>query len=565
MLARLEIRDFALIRETHLDLAPGLNVVTGATGVGKTLVLAALELLLGARARADRLGPEGRATVTGLFELGPELSGELGELADAPVDDGELLVRRTAEAGGRNRCSVNGGLATVGTLRAIGERLIDIHGQNEHQSLLRPAAQLEVLDRFGGHDDDRAAFAALREELRDASRRLEAVETGRRERAARLDHLEHVVGEIAGAELAPGELEELEAARRRLRDAERFREALATSGDRLYEGETAVVSELGAIRRRLEDVLDLAPSLEKVLETIEEARVGVEDAAFALRELSREAEDDPRRLEEIEDRIQRIRELCREHGPTVEDVLRTAEEGSEELERLRREEADEGGLRARVGELETKLSKAGAKLVAARLATGERLAKEVAPELADLGLTEARLGCVHLPPPEDAAPLEASGPTGPGRFRLTVATNPGAEPGPLGQVASGGELARIMLALKTRLARADRVPVLVFDEVDANVGGRLGAVVGAKMAALARHRQVLCVTHLPQIAAFADRHFRVRKSVDDTEAVTSVEPLEGEARIEELAEMLGGGSKESRAQAKALVEEADRRRSTAET
>jgi DNA repair protein RecN (Recombination protein N) len=558
MLARLEIRDFALIREAHLDLAPGFNVLTGATGVGKTLVLAALDLLLGGRARADRLGADGSASVAGLFHLEDGIAGEIESLGDCGVHEGEVLVRRTAEAGGRNRCSVNGTMATVATLRSLGERLVDIHGQNEHQSLLRPAAQLEVLDRFAGLTESRDAFAGLRAALAEAVDRLTELERDRDERASRLDYLDHVVTEIVDSAPKAGEIEDLERTGRRLREVERYREALVTSCDRLYECDGAIASEIAGVVRRLQDVADLDEGVAAIVDALEEARVGVEEAAFALRERTREADEDPARLDEVETRLDLLHDLCRKHGPTEEDVLRTVDEASEEIQRLQHDEMDHTGLAARIEELREGLVAAGESLVSARLEAGGHLADGVAGELADLGMEGARIEIVHVPPPAGSDVLEGSTSSGPGRFEIRVATNPGAEPMPLQRIASGGEVARIMLALKSRLAQADRIPVIVFDEVDTNVGGRLRTVLGAKISALARHRQVLCVTHLPQIAAFADRHLRVTKAQGADDTVTSVSVLSDEERLAELAEMLGGdaGAETALAQARALLGDA---------
>ncbi len=471
------------------------------------------------------------------------------------------MSRSTATAGKRNRCSLNGSVATVAALRALGEHLIDIHGQNEHQSLLRPAAQLEVLDRFGGLEDARAEFALIRGELLAAHEHRAELERDRQLRAERREMLERTVREISEAAPVVGEDEELEQTCRRLRHAERYRAALETSGDALYEGDDSVATRLGGVLRRLREVEDLDPEVARIAEALEEARIGIEEAAFALRERTRDAEDDPARLSEIESRLDLLHELTRRYGPGLEQVVRTCDEADEELLSRRRDETELEELGARIEEYEQRLAAAGDALVTRRLEAGERLATEVVAELADLGMTAARLEVAHVPPAEDTDALTGSTASGPGRFELRIATNPGSDPRPLQQIASGGEVARVMLALKGRLAHSDRIPVIVFDEIDANVGGRLGTIVGAKMATLARHRQVVCVTHLPQIAAFAERHFLVTKSAGKDDTETRVDVLSDSRRVDELADMLGGdaGAEAARAQARALLDEAARR------
>jgi len=562
MLARLEIRGFALIREADLDLDAGFNVLTGATGVGKTLVLAALELLLGGRARSDRLSADG-ASVSGLFHLDEETARDVETLIDDragdSIVDGELLLRRDIDGSGRNRCRINGTTVTVAILRTVGERLVDIHGQNEHQSLLRPREQLAALDRFAGLDGDREEFARLREELAEDTDRRRALTGGRDERESRLDWLNHVVDEIVELSPRAGERAELELECRRLREAEHIGAALARHHESLHEAEGSMTDLLAAALRELGEVAEIDPRLAPVVEELAGARVTIEEAAATLRSCAEGATADPARLEEVEERIDALSDLIRKHRVSDEaELLEVVDRASEEISNLQTDETDLSGLDERIAKQREELARRGAALTKARLAGGEKLAREVALEIEDLGMKDTRLSFAHVPPPGDADLLEASGPSGVGRVELRVATHASAEPGPLQRIASGGELARVMLALKSRLAQADRIPVLVFDEVDANIGGRLGSVVGTKIAGLARRRQVISVTHLPQIAAFAERHLKVEKRTDDTTAATSIVVLGGDARRDEIAEMLGGPTETARAQAVALLDEAAR-------
>jgi DNA repair protein RecN (Recombination protein N) len=526
MLAELEIRDLALLARARLSLRPGLVALTGATGVGKSLVLEALGLLAGGRASPEivRTGADA-AVVRGLFQLDAARAAEAaGALGIDPPEGGEILIERRVEAGGRGRATANGSPVTVAALREAARRLVEIHGQSEHQRLLDPRAQAELLDRSGGCEEARARFTEALRGAREARTRRADLEGRRRERLARIDLLDHAVATLGRAALRPGEKADLERERARFDGAERYLGDLHAAVEALSEGEGSAADRLGAARSALGRAADLEPRLAAARDRVEEALAAAADAAREAARARDGAEFEPARREAVEERL--------------EDAIAATAEATRELATLRAEEEDRASASGREAAAAKSLAAAGRALVKSRRAAAKSLEKGVLAGLGDLSLGAARFSVAVGEGEGDL--VETASEAGPGPVEFLFSANPGEPLLPLARVASGGELARVSLALRARLAAADRTPVLVFDEVDAEVGGRLGPAVAEKLRAVATGRQVLVVTHLASIAAAADQHLRVAKEVAGGRTTAAVEELSGAARERELAEMLHG-------------------------
>ncbi len=578
MLRLLSISDFATIDRLDLELAPGFNVLTGETGAGKSLIVDALGLLLGGRAHGTmvRAGAE-RARVEGVFlldERGRErVAGLLGDSeADAAAD--EVIVSREVSADGRGVCRVNGRLAPLRLLSDLGELLADIHGQGQHLSLLRVREHADILDRHAG-------LWGLRTQVADQVRRLQAVRreisehvTDERETARRADLLGYQTREIADAAPRSGEDEELVRERGLLANAEQIL-ALADQAYRsLYdEGESggAAADLLGSAAADLARLERLDPALTQTRETAEALESQAAELAHTIRSYSDGIEYSPQRLQQVEERLDVIAGLKRKYGDTIDDVIAFAERAETEMESLTHHEERLEGLKVEEAELLERVGELAGGLSMARREAAGRLTSDVEAELRELAMEATRLGVeITQSPSEDGVPFagEASGgsemgrvavgPSGADRVEFVVSPNPGEPLRPLARIASGGEAARLMLAVKVVLTGADRVPTLVFDEVDAGVGGRTGAAIGRKLSRLGSEHQVLCVTHLPQIACFADRHIRVGKSPEAGRVTTHAAPVVGAERAEEISQMLGGSGETSLLNAEELLDQAAR-------
>ena len=535
MLVELRIRDYAVVEDLTLELGPGLNALTGETGAGKSIIVGALSLLLGERASSEvvRAGAE-RATVEAVFDV-HELDG-VRALADDHgfrVDDGLLILRREVAAEGRNRAWVNGSPATAGTVGALGSALVDLHGQHEHQTLLRSRDQRAILDAYGGCTHLAEAVEERYEAVRRLDEELEAREARRRDVEARADFLRFQLGEIDGAGLGPGEDEALEAELGRHEHAEELVRGTSNLHEGLYEAEGSVVERLDEARRALERLARFDPELGSMLEQLTEALHLVQDVGRRSGGYAASVDHDPERLEELRARLDRIARLKRKYGPELADVLETAQRVRTELADFDDADHDLERIRKERHEAVEALSSVAAELSARRRAAAERLEESIAPVLPELGLDgatfEVRL-TTHDPISKGGAESVA----------FLVSPNRGFEPMPLARIASGGELSRIMLALKAILAAVDRVPVLVFDEIDAGVGGVVATAVARKLAEVAARHQVFVVTHLPQVASRAAAHLLVEKGARDGRTTTAARLLEGDARVEEIARMLGG-------------------------
>lgn len=551
MLAELRIQNFAIIDHLELRFEPGLVVLTGETGAGKSIIIDAVELLLGGRAEATVIrSGEPAALVEGTFRIAEAVREPVLAILEREglLDDPEhLVLGREVRREGRNLARVNGRTVNLALLRELGEHLVDVHGQSEHLSLLRVPAHLDLLDRYAQAEPLRQAYAETYQELSRVRQELARLRQREREAAQRADFLAFQVNEIEAAALEPGEEERLREERTRLANAEQLalltEQAIAALDEGM--GEAPAASDLlGQAVEALEDLARIDASLKETRDEAQALLEQVSDLARRLRVYRESVEFNPQRLDEVEERLDLIRTLQRKYGETIEAVLAYAEQARQELEAITHAEERIEALEAEERRLLEALGEKGRALSEARRQAAERLTQAIEAELADLRMAGARFG-VDLRWEDDEAgvPIDgrrvAFGPRGLDRVEFLVAPNPGEGLKPLAKIASGGETSRLMLGLKGVLAAADATPTLIFDEIDQGIGGRVGAVVGEKLWRLARQHQVLCVTHLPQLAAFADQHLKVEKVVVGGRTVTRVQQLRGEARQTELAQMLG--------------------------
>jgi DNA repair protein RecN (Recombination protein N) len=545
MLRELHISNLAVITDVRIELDPALNCFTGATGAGKSLVIGALELLLGLRSPAEMLRPgaeEGR--VSGVFELrDPKLAAEIARAGDVDLgnDGNEILLTRRLYASGRSSVSLNGNPITLSMLKNVAECLVDIHGQHDQQFLLKPANQLDVLDEFGGLLPLRGRYAEVYRQLAETRQRLEDLASGDQLRKQQLDLYTFQAEEIDKAELDAAEYPELQSRAAVLRNVERLKRDAAAAHEALYESDSAIVERLRGIIGVLSESATLDDKLKNVAQTIRDATIQLEEASYDLSRYLDRLDVDPGELAEVEDRLNTIHRTLNKYGESVETVLAYREEIGTKIAELQKDAADSGSLDKLIAPLSRDLAKLGGELTESRQKTAAKLAPLIEKQLTELGMEKAKF-TVSLTPAAPSIPgvdLPAQ-PSGFDALEFIMQTNPGQLAQPLRKIASGGEMSRVMLALKGILAASDRVSVLVFDEIDSNVGGRLGSVIGAKLRDLGTHHQVLCITHLPQIACFADRHLTVRKEVTGNTTHTTVRAMEGEERLHELAEMIGG-------------------------
>jgi DNA repair protein RecN (Recombination protein N) len=547
MLLSLTIDNVVLIEHQVLEIEPGFNVLTGETGAGKSMVVDALALVLGGRARPEIVrGGAREAEIAALFEIEPgSRVGAKLEAAGVPCD-GELVVRRVVQAEGRSRAFLNGKLSTAAQLGDLGPDLCDISSQHESVSLTDPATHLEYLDAYGRLESQRDALGTQVAELAALVREIDRVREAERGRAEREDFLVFQLREIE--DLAPtlGEETELEGERARLRHAEKLVQATQGAADRLYEGEDAVCDQLARLSADLDGAAAIDPSLAPLARSVEGARSELADAARALSRYAAGIEANSERLAEVDERWSRLQKLLRKHGPTTTELLAYKTE-------LQRQVAELAGADELRSELEAKrdaclaaVASEARSLSRKRRDAAAKLADAIGKELGGLGMGRARVivdvSPVPAPqagelPPVDGARLTANGID---RVEFLIAPNKGEDPRPLRRIASGGELSRALLALKRVLAEKGPAGLYVFDEVDAGVSGAIAEVIGRAIADVARHRQVLCITHLPQIAALADTHYVVDKVEGRERTRTSVRRLSNSERVEEIARMIGG-------------------------
>lgn len=558
MLVELSIHNVAIIDRLRVAFEPGMNALTGETGAGKSIIIDALGAVLGGRVGAEllRTGAD-RARIEAVFDLSTSVDTVLMDLLDEAGierEDGTLILTREIGANGRSVARINGQTVTAALLSRVGERLVDIHGQSAHLTLLRSATHLDYLDAYAGLLPQRAALGALVAEVRAIQRERASLEQDDRERNRRVDLLSFQAEEIADARLRPGEDDELRTERQRLANATGL-QTVADAAYRLLREATpprgpSILDGLREVARNLSELAKLDPALAEAESEVDEMVYLLEDVAATVRTYRDTIEDNPQRLEAVEERLATIRDLQRKYGDTIEEVIAFGAQAQAELEalaggeeRLARLRAQEEALVQRIGALAGTLSQA-------RQQAAKRLGKAVEAEIAHLAMGRTRFTVYQsqeeapdgAPVPSDDGSIRhlAYDARGVDRVEFLIAPNVGEAPKPLARIASGGETARLMLALKSVLAAADATPTLVFDEVDVGIGGRSGQVVGETLAELARGHQVLCITHLAQVAAFADGHFVITKEDRQGRTTSRVTRVEAEDRVTELAAMLDG-------------------------
>ncbi len=552
MLRELHISNLAIIEDVQVGLDGALTVFTGATGAGKSLVIGALELLLGMRPAGQMLrAGAGEGRVSAVFAVpGKRTRTELGELADVALDEEEVLITRRISAGGRSTCTLNGQPITVAMLQQVGERLVDIHGQHDHQFLLKPANQLRVIDDFAGCDEVSEQLATAYHEWQDRLAERERLAQNAELRRQRLELYAFQATEIDEAAVQPGEIDGLEARHRRLANIDKIRQ-VASAAHAAVADDDGLGDRLRIIVRDLTDLAQLDEQLSKVAEPCRAASIGLDDVAGDLRRYIESLDFDPAELADLDARLALLRRLCDKYGGSVDELLAYRRKIETESADLQRQQDDSSRIDALIAESRKRFDGLAKKIAAKRRTAAKKLTKRVHEQLAELGMDKAVFG-------SEVTECDP-GPTGCDQVEMMVQTNPGQPSAPLRRVASAGELSRVMLAIKSVLAASDRASVLVFDEVDAHVGGRLGSVIGDKLRRLADRHQVICITHLPQIAAYATRHLKVNKTTRSGQTRTEVDLIEGQARVEELAEMIAGPNKTptSRRQARELLKRAE--------
>jgi len=567
LLIELTVRNFAVIEETRLALGPGLNVVTGETGAGKSLLVDALELALGGRGDREvvRSG-EQAAYVEAVFQTDAgdnRLSGVLQEHGLPVENDGALVLTRETNREGRSVSRINGRSVPVSVVRAVGAHLVDIHGQGTHLSLLSPAFQLQMLDTYGSLDTLRSAVAESVARVRRLETDIATLGTDARLAEQRRDLLAFQLDEIDAAELQPGEEESLVQDRELLLNAQVIQEACAAAHDAIYAGSSNAADLLASARQTLNRVPDPTGDLTRFLNTLESASAQVEEVARDVRAYGESVDREPGRLEHVDNRLELVRRLKRKYGDTIEAVIAFGEQARHDLGAIEHATERRDELQQELKKMYTQAGTQAWELSERRQDAAGGLERDVTDELAGVGLERVQFSC-GLVRKNDPSGLPAPGgprysfsETGIDQGEFLVATNPGEGLKALARVASGGETSRLMLAIKGALRSASVVPTLVFDEIDSGIGGRVGEVVGRKLWSLGAQNQVLCVTHLPQIAAYADSHFRVDKAVLMGRTYAQALPVDGDVRVEELAAMLGGApSPQLDAAARQLVQRA---------
>ena len=577
MLRLLNVTNFATIEKLEIELVPGFSVLTGETGAGKSIIVDALSLLLGGRADVGMVRSGARQSrVEGIFLLRGDMSQRINvALAEYGIDvaEEEILLAREVNVDGRNTCRVNGRIVSLRMLNSLAGYLVDIHGQNQHLSLLRVREHMDILDKYGGLWQLRTEVAERVRQLTEVRQELDGLLKDEEELGQRMDYLRYQVEEISTANLRPTEDHDLTLERDRGANAER----IITLSDQAYrvlsdgsDRHESVMDLIGQVSKNLSELERLDPSLNQNRETVDALTHQVEELARALRGYRDGIEHSANRLQEVEERLGLINSLKRKYGSTIEEILAFGERVSQELEKLYHNEERAEELKSREIKLRTQVGRLAGQLSEARQRAAKRLADAIQEEVAGLPLGHAQvLVDIRQSDSDDGVPVGtaesvsyttpslgeesvrhlAFNGTGIDSVEFLISLNPGEPPRPLARIASGGEASRLMLAIKTILSTADQIPILVFDEVDAGIGGRGGSVLGEKLWGLSKSHQVLCVTHLPQIACYADHHAKVAKFASHDRTVTSVEVLDGEARVTELSQMLGSDSGATRTNA----------------
>jgi DNA repair protein RecN (Recombination protein N) len=564
MLTTLRIKNLALVADLTLEWQPGYNVVTGETGAGKSILIGALNLVLGERADRTLIRSGSDAClVEAVFDV-DRLRAPLQSFLEAnglePCEEGMLVLKRTFTASGANRQFVNGSPATLQALATIGQWLVDIHGPHDHQSLLHPARQLDILDAFGGLHKEREVFAGLVRQRAALIAEKAALIVDERTYAQQLDLLRFQTAEITSAALQPGEDERIEQEHQRAGNAAKLLQLSQAAVELLSESDNSLLTQAGIIGRSLHELERIDPGTTEMRSLHEQALETLRELQSKLSHYAEQVDLDPERLRQLEERLDLIHSLKRKYGATLAEIISFGETAARQLQSLEQRDEELARLNAELAALEKKLVHSGGELSRQRRKIIPGLAKSVGKQLADLGFKQSTFEVAISTQETAGAPGSGAGNQDPkfaahgfDSIEFQFAPNPGEPPRPLRAIASSGELARVMLALKTVLAAEDEIPVLVFDEVDANVGGETANAVGEKMRQLATRRQVLCITHLPQVAATASAHYVAAKHVKGGRTISEISLLDAKARVTELTRMLGGQTDAARKHAEALL------------
>ncbi len=553
MLTTLRIKNLALVVDLTLELQAGFNAITGETGAGKSILIGALNLVLGERADRSliRTGADS-SSVEAVFDinkLSESPTSFLEENGLEPCEDGQLVLKRTLTASGASRQFVNGSPTTLSVLGALGERLVDIHGPHDHQSLFSPARQLAILDAYGSLNELRERVAKAHSDRARIAAEKAALIVDEKTYAQQLDLLRFQSKEIAAAKLIEDEEPKIEAEYKRASNAARLMELSEIAMRTLSEDEGSVLTQAGIAGRAIHDLRRLDGSAAPIEDLQHQAVSLLNDLQSELSSYRDRLELDPGRLQELEERLNLIHSLKRKYGSSLAEVIAFGNQSKQKLQQLEQRDTEVARLKNELQKADAALLKAARELTAARAKTIPKLSKAVTQQLTDLGFKQSHFGVT-------LKQLAEPGPSGIDDADFQFAPNPGEPPKPLKAIASSGEIARVMLAIKTVLAAEDEIPVLIFDEVDANVGGETASAVGAKMRQIGAQRQVLCITHLPPVAAAARAHYLVSKEVIDGRTISQITPLNKEARVGEITRMLGGQTAAARKHAQALLTEA---------
>ena len=558
MLIELRIKNFAIIDELNLSFSKGFNILSGETGAGKSIILNAVHLLLGDKATEEWIrSSEEEANVEALFDISGNLEVKQKIMEKAPhvqgtEEEDSLFIRRIISRSGRGKVFINGNMATLGTLSEVGEELLSIYGQHEHQSLQRVETHVDILDEFGGLFGLREEFRARYEDFVSISEEVERIRTEKDRRAKERELMAFQSREVEASGIQIGEEESLKEDRTILTHAKKLMDFARACEETLYSEEGSTIGKIQRILNQGRDMAAIDPSLSDLLKALDSTLIQMEEIALAFRDYSRRVEINPVRLDEIENRLEEIDRLKRKYGSTIEEVLAFKQRVDGALKSFTSDEEKLSQLESRLEPLRQMVNNLGNKLSGERKRVASELKKSVEKELNSLGMKKTIFE-IHI----DPLPLS---PKGVDRVEFLISPNIGEEVKPLAKIASGGELSRIMLAMKRILAKVGGRQVLVFDEVDAGIGGAMAEVVGRKLRELSRHHQVICVTHLPQIACFAVQHHSVRKEVKLGRTITLVDRLDKESIVDEIARMLGGlrVTEKTKAHAKEMIENAKR-------
>jgi DNA repair protein RecN (Recombination protein N) len=569
MLEELRIRNFAIIDTLEIDFASGFNVITGETGAGKSILVDAVELILGGKADASmvRAGTD-RATIEGVFLVPETVRGMIHEILsreELPEEADLITLTRELRSNGRSSARINGITVKADILREVGNFLVDIHGQSEHLSLFNPPHHLDLLDRYADLMEIREALKTVSGRLSAIRREMHGLLEDKAELERRAEQLRHAVEEIDAAELVPNEDEDLKSERTRLANSEQLAtlsaEAVVLLNDDSSDDQAPAVDLLQRVSAILEKLAAIDPRLDDLAEMAEGISAQAQELAIEMAGYIDEVEYDPQRINEIEERLELINGLRRRYGVTIDLVLEYADKARAELDNIENSEERLDELRQQETQLLMQIGDLAGNISKVRSNIGKQLSRRVVEELKDLRMerTQFEVQLEHTEDPNGCIISDKRykfDDTGIDHVEFMMSANPGEPMRPLAKVASGGEAARIMLALKRVLTQADHTPTLIFDEVDQGIGGRIGSVIGQKLWSLCNGHQVLVVTHLPQLAGYADRHFKVQKQVIKDRTATQVLPLDETARVDELADMLGATGEGSRQSAVEILEEA---------